>query len=454
MLKTERPVPHSTTANQRVERIAWAIMLMGFALFCLIVFGSGVLISSYVRRPAVGEVNVLVEQDLAVLVQRSGSVRQEVYNGDPLDDPLDSGDRIIVNDQAVPGHAATLSFGSAAIQLWAGTDLLVGGFGRQWNDPAGATARFTLQRGQILIDIAESNETVEIGLGTGTHPVVLKQGRYRLRILDPDSKTTAAAERGQMLSYEVAVERGRATVGDLQVEPGVKLTETANRQTRELLQWNLLRDGDFQQLTDEATPQTPPPAVPSPWKRNVERTVEGAAKTGQVQPTQDCVDPIKRLECQTPYVQLKRMGGNDKGFSTAIEQQIDADVSSYRRVVLRADAKIVYQSLSIAGDTGTECPLLVRVRYTSVAGQGLQQDYCYWAFEYPERSGTISLLPYIKTERLPQNEWVSLELDLTRDLPGLLKIENISFQANGHDYESHVAQARLTAEGLAEPAPK
>jgi len=64
------------------------------------------------------------------------------------------------------------------------------------------------------------------------------------------------------------------------------------------------------------------------------------------------------------------------------------------------------------------------------------------------------LLPYIKTERLPQNEWVSLELDLTRDLPGLLKIENISFQANGHDYESHVAQARLTAEGLAEPAPK
>ena len=36
MLKTERPVPHTTTANQRVERIAWAIMLMGFALFCLV----------------------------------------------------------------------------------------------------------------------------------------------------------------------------------------------------------------------------------------------------------------------------------------------------------------------------------------------------------------------------------------------------------------------------------
>ena len=450
MLKTERPVPHTTTANQRVERIAWATMLMGFALFCLIVLGSGVLVSRYALRPAVGEVEeVVVEQNLAVLVQRSGIVRQEVYNGEPLE----SGDRIIVIDEAVPGHAATLKFGSAMLQLWAGTDLLVGSFGQQWNDPAGATARFTLRRGQIAVDIAEDGETVEVGLGSGAKPVVLTQGRYRLRILDPNSKTTAAAERSDVLSYEVAVERGRATVNDLQVEPGVKLVELANRQTRGLLQWNLLRDGDFQQLFNDSTALAQPLAAPSPWKRNVEGTVEGARPSGQVQTTQDCVDPIARLECQLPYVSLVRMGGNDKGFSTAIEQAVDADVSSYRRVVLHADAKIVYQSLSKAGDTGTECPLLVRVRYTSDAGQGLQQDYCYWAFEYPDRSGTVSSLPYIKSEQLRPNEWVALELDLSRDLPGLLKVEDISFQANGHDYELQVAEVRLTAEGLADPGP-
>lgn len=447
MLKTERPVPHSTTANQRVERIAWSIMLMGFALFCLIVLGSGVLVSRYALRPSVGDVNVQVEQNLAVLVQRAGILRLEVFNGEPLD----SGDRILVIDEAVPGHAATLSFGSATLQLWAGTDLLVGGFGQQWNDPAGATSRFILQRGQVAIDIAGGSETVEVGLGSSAKPVVLKQGRYRLRILDPNAKTTAAAERADMLSYEVAVERGSAMLGSLQIEPGVKLVEAANRQTRDLLQWNLLRDGDFRQLTDDATPQTPVSATPSPWKRNVEGTVEGAERTGQVRPTQDCVDPIKRLECQTPYLRLIRAGGNDKGFSTAIEQAIDADVSSYRRVVLHANAKIVDQSLSKAGDTGTECPLLVRVRYTSDAGQGLQQDYCYWAFEYPDRSGTVSSLPYIITEQLRPKEWVALELDLTRDLPGLLKIEDVSFQANGHDYESHVAEVRLTAEGLADP---
>lgn len=450
MLKTDQPVPHSATANQRVERTAWAIMLMGFALFCLIVTGSGMLLWRYMLRPPEGKVAVRVEQNLAVLVQRSGFIRQEVFDGRPLD----SGDRIIVSDDAVPGPAATLSFGSTAIRLWGGTDVMVGGFGQQWNDPTGASARFNLQRGQITIEVAGGTQTVEIGLGSGAKSVALGQGRYRLRILDPESKTTAAAERSDVLGYEVAVERGRATVGTVGVEPGVKLQEAANRQTRGLLQWDLVRDGDFQQLAADATLLEPRSATPSPWKRNAEAMVEGARETGHVQPTQDCVDPIARLECKAPYVRLLRKGGNVKGFSTAIEQEIDADVSSYRRVVLRADAKIVEQSLSKAGDTGTECPLLVRVRYASDAGAGLQQDYCYWAFEYPERSGTISTLPYIKSQRLSQNEWVSLELDLTRDLPGLVKIEDVSFQANGHDYESQVREVRLTAEGLVDPGPE
>lgn len=444
MLKTEQPVPRAKTLDKRPERIAWAITLTGFAIFCLITAASGMLGYRWWTRPTIAPISVEVQQQLAVQVQRAGLVRLEVLT----DNQLNPGDRIMVIKESTPGPAAKLRFGSATVALWAGTDLLIGPFGRQWNDPTLATARFNLKSGQVQVDITDDDQTVVLEAGSSATPIVLERGRYRVRLLDPNSPTTAMAERADGRGLEVAVERGQAYVGNTTVRPGMLLQEVANKQSPRLTTWQLIRDGDFQQLVNDFNGQ--PGRVPSPWRRNVEATVEGARSTGQVRPTQNCVDALARTDCEQPYVRFVRMGGNDRGFSTAIQQQVEADVSAYQEVRLSAEIKIVWQSLSKAGETGTECPLLARVKYMNNEGQNLQMDYCYWAFEHAGRTGVTSNLPYIKTRQLQPNTWYPLDVDLKQELPGLVKIQEISFQANGHDYESLVSNVRLTAGGLAD----
>lgn len=445
MLHTDRSISREHTIS-RYERLAWLIMLGGFVVFCAIVIGGSVYGYRWWTRPPLGAIQVQTDQELAVLVQRAGLVRLEVLD----DSKLNVGDRIEVINDAAPGPAATLRFGSATVQLWAGTKLQVGRLGEQWNDPARATARFKLLSGQMLVEIEDDDQRIEVDMDTGAAPIVVERGRARVRIIEADSPTTAAAERTDLRSYEIAVERGRASFGSISVQSGMKLVETANKQSRGLLTWNLVRDGSFQQFVDDDFPGRDPNLAPSPWKRNVGQTVEGAKDTGQARAVQDCADPIARLDCKQPYVRFVRMGGNDKGFSTAIEQSVNADVSSYRRVRLHANVKVVYQSLSKAGESGTECPLLVRVNYTNTQGDNLQKDFCYWAFEYPGQSGVVSSLPYIESRQIQPDTWHQIDIDLKQNLPNLVKIRDLSFQANGHDYESQVSEVQLVGEGLAD----
>jgi hypothetical protein len=444
MLKTERPVAHPTTATKRPERLAWAILLSSFALFCLLFTSSTLYVYRWWTQPATGVLTATVEQPLAVQVQPAGLVQPVVLQ----DGQLNQGDRVIVRKEATPGTATTLRFGSATIALWASTTLQIGRFGEQWNDPT--DARFRLESGQMVVELTGEDLQIEVETHLATMPVVLQSpGRYRIRILREDMPTTAAAERIEEPILEVATERGAANIGRTVVDRGFRLLQTVDgQQDLKLTHWELVRDGDFRQLVDSVYGSTPTTALP--WIYTVKPTAEGAALSGMVIPAQDCVDPLERTDCQEPYVRLVRRGGNDKGFLTAIAQQVNADVASYAHLRLKADVKITYQSLSKAGQTGTECPLLIRVVYTNHVAENLLKDYCFWAFEHKNQNGVVSKEAHIKTERLMPNTWRSLDIDLKQELEHLVKIQEISFQANGHDYESQVRGAQLVGEGIAE----
>lgn len=444
MLKTERPATQTQAIDKRAERLAWAIILVAFGVFCTLLLTGGTVAYRWLSRPEIGLLRAEVEQPLPVQVQRAGLVRKEILRHGA---ELNPGDLIQVSQEAAPGPASTLRFGSAAIALWGGTSVQIGPFGRQWNDPT--TARLQMESGQMLIEIAENDQRIEVRVGQSMQPIVLQgRGRYRVRIIEKTSPTTALAEQIDTRGVEVATERGRASIGELEIGPGQRLNETLNTQTPNRTEWELLRDGEFQQLVDAIYDTTKLPLAP--WSYNVQSTAEGAARTGQIRATQDCVNPIARSECKQPYVRLVRMGGNDKGFSTAIAQQINADVSSYRQVRLNAKIKVVSQSLSKAGESGTECPLLIRVNYSNNVGQNLQKDYCFWAIEYVGRNGVVSEQPHISTQQLDPNVWYDFDINLKQEIDHLVKIHEISFQANGHDYESQVSDVHLTAEGLAE----
>jgi hypothetical protein len=444
MLKTERPATHSAAATKRPERLAWVILLSSFALFCLVFISSGLYIYRWWAQPTVGVLTATVGQPLAVQVQPAGMVQPVVLQGGQLN----QGDRVIVRKEATPGPATTLSFDSATIGLWAGSTMQIGRFGRQWNDST--DARFRLESGQMVVELTGDDLRLEVETPLALTPVVLQSpGRYRIRMVSDAGPTTATAERVEQPLLEVATERGTANIGQTIVGPGYRLLQAGDgKQDLKLTSWDLLRDGDFQQLVDSVFSSTP--VVAPPWIYTVKPTAEGAARSGLVIPTQECIDRLARTDCQKPYVRLVRLGGNDKGFLTAIAQQVDADVAAYEHVRLKADVKIAYQSLSKAGQSGTECPLLIRVVYMNHVAANLHKDFCYWAFEYPNQNGVVSNEPHIETNPLAPNTWRSLDIDLKQELENLVKVQEISFQANGHDYESHVRAAQLVGEGLSE----
>jgi hypothetical protein len=446
MLKTERPATQTARATKRPERIAWLVLLSSFMLFCLISTAVGVSAYRWWMQPTVGVLTAEVDQPLAVQVQPAGLVQPIVLQSGQLN----QGDRVIVRKEATPGPATTLRFDSATIALWPGSTMQIGRFGRQWNDTT--DARFLLESGQMLVELSGDELRLEVETGLASTPVLLQSpGRYRIRILGNDTPTQAAAERVTQPTLEVAAERGSATVGKTAVTRGYRLLQSADgQQDLKLTSWELLRDGNFQELVNSVFGSTPIGQLP--WIYTVKPTAEGAADSGLVIPAQDCVDPLSRTGCQEPYVRLVRRGGNDKGFLTAIAQQVDADVASYQQLRLKADLKIVYQSLSKAGQSGTECPLLIRVVYTNHVAESLHKDFCYWAFDHANQNGVVSNEPHIETSRLMPNTWHSIDIDLKQELAHLVKIQEISFQANGHDYESHVRDAQLVGAGLADLA--
>ncbi|MEJ5312162.1 MAG: hypothetical protein WHX52_20550 [Anaerolineae bacterium] len=65
-------------------------------------------------------------------------------------------------------------------------------------------------------------------------------------------------------------------------------------------------------------------------------------------------------------VLLERMG---QGFSEAgITQQIDQDIRGVQSLRVRARLRIDTQTLSVCGSLGTECPVMIRIKYTDRTG--------------------------------------------------------------------------------------
>lgn len=445
MLKTEQPVQRASTSAKRPERVAWLVLLTSFGVFCLLCLASWTYVYRWWTQPSPSVVQATALQKLFVQVLPAGKIQPMLLQ----DRTLVPEDRVLVSPEAPPGPAASIQFGNATIALWAGTDLRVGQLQQMWSTPAVGPAPFELSSGQLLIELDESDEhlTLAIGGKLGGAPVVLASpGRYRVRILDNSSPTTAEAERQLGRGLEVATERGLARVGPNEIASGERLIEAGNRPQPKRNRWDLIRDGNFQQLVDDVYRQ----AKSTTWGLSSNPTVVGAADTGNPIPTQACTDLIARTGCEEPYLRLVRKGGNTKGYVTAVKQQIDADVTSYRWVRLRAEIKIVHQSLSKAGESGTECPLMIEITYSNTQAANIHKDYCYWAFEHLNQNGVVANYSYIDTTQIPPNVWQPINIELKQDVGELVKLESISIQANGHDYESQVRNVELFGEGLVE----
>lgn len=467
MLEVDSPSRHVSFWTP--ARRAWSLIWLGFVLWCGLGSAAGYGVTRLVSSNRQTQLAIQVAQPETVWIQRSGMVaRQQVQAGEESE-TLSTGDRLFVAENAAPGVAALVQLGPGEMGLWAKTTLLVEQRGSETQ-----ASRMSLVEGQLLIQLPRGAQPL-VFQADSSHLITLSApGRYRLRRLARDVLTTAAAEYGSAGALEVAVAEGEA-VSEMVTAAGIVVPGTVVRlpagermllamsddgtvkTNRFVTTWPLLRDGEFRDWSEEEYNNTQvTDRIPRADSWRVSLQMQAApsrgAQNGQFHILEDCGDTVNQNRRCKRVAQFLRTGDNEQSSITKIEQQVNADVVTYKQVMLSADIRIRSHSLSKGGVLGTECPLMIRVFYANHERSGLESNYCFWAFDYPERKGAESASPWIRTYQVTPDVWRKFSVNL-KHIPNLLKIEAIEVHANGHDYETLVTDVQLDAIGLSDKQP-
>lgn len=125
-------------------------------------------------------------------------------------------------------------------------------------------------------------------------------------------------------------------------------------------------------------------------------------------------------------------------------------ITAYNYLELRASMMILFQSLPMCGERGSECPVMLKINYETADGSQHSWIHGFYArFEqasgYPLRCDSCSL----EHERLTPNTWYTFSSgNLLQLLPTALRpvaILNVGFYASGHQFEVLLGEVSLLA---------
>lgn len=140
-----------------------------------------------------------------------------------------------------------------------------------------------------------------------------------------------------------------------------------------------------------------------------------------------------------PAVRFYRTDSQDNHCTTRIEQAIDRDLPDpISSLSVRAEVKLIKQSLSGGGTMGSEYPLMIRLKYRDRYGsenEWIQAFYYENPRNYPAALG----------KRIPQGTWQVFESgNLLEELkPTPMRIVSLRVEASGWDYESVIRHIGL-----------
>jgi len=169
------------------------------------------------------------------------------------------------------------------------------------------------------------------------------------------------------------------------------------------------------------------------WRVFNEQGTDGGDVDGRIEVV---VDEGRRA------VKLSRTGGQGNHCETVLEQTIDRRLPDpVSSLVVRATAKVRYQSLSGGGYLSSEYPLMIRLSYRDVYDSEAE-----WiqGFYYQNLSGN----PTTYGLQFPRDMWLLFESDnLLESLPVRpFKIMRLRVYASGWDYESVISDISLVVE--------
>lgn len=418
--------------KQNPERLAWTILLGSFVVFCVVAIGLPLLVRSYLTHDQ-QRLNAQVNaQRGTVRVERGASSRGDATS---LDDPV-------------------------PLELFKGDSVRTGALDEGlllFQKPADG-GRETLTS-VVIYD----NSQVELidafsprfGLSSGPHKAILWVGDGRVRIeVQPSSD-------GRPVQVEVRTEHARVSMSEGSYALNVNKKRTTTTVRRGVAS---IRSGDQElELTDEQSAiasLSSPLQAPLPAERNlvVNGDFSKGVDTGWVavsNPSEASATVTDAVDEEGNTVALFEHG-EALPAEVGLIQTLNRHVKDAASLVLHVKVRVDFQSLSVCGSQGSECPVLVSVDYIDAAGGDRQWVHGFYAYEDPGQAGT---LPYYcltcpapssgNHNRVPEKSWFLydspnlMEIDPPELRPAV--IQSVRVYASGHGYDSWVMDVELLA---------
>lgn len=469
MQQTE-PAPAGAIATpQRTLRLAWLTLLGFFLLFTTLVAWAGLAVRDVYQRSTQSQgATLFVRGPIEAIAWRP--VDRTIFQGPRDQQALAEGDAVRISSSAGYGQVASIRlFDDSQLDLWAAAEVSLDELRTsRWHSDT-LTVQLTQSGGYVRYDVkpvlpyTTTSYRVRVGDATvslapgGSYSIEMRPERHVER---PDG--------GNTLQADVAVRAGAATVFGanggvvlLRERERVLVDAAGNAGLAVPARWELVRDGGFSRFSEKEYNNTTSddPTLPRSDSWIVYGIPELAPESrGFFRLSQICRPPaVSDSYCgpadRRTAAWFYRVGGQTRGFTTGVRQELGPsgegiDISEFRTLRLSLWARVLFQSLEAVGDQGSECPVMLRLlaKRTSPADPEEERVICV----YTSADGTPPAVtsPGVQYEQVNVAEWTQLSFDLRAAdwLPDYRYLRSIQIYANGHDYDSRVAEVSIVGE--------
>jgi hypothetical protein len=476
----QAPTIESSRRRARPETSAWLILVTFFLIFCALVASAGLAGWNYytgaMERVEGGLVRVHVPAGVTYRARDSAkNVTPDILCGDnpagvtDFCQSLNEGDHVQAVPDAGYGQVASIKLSDQTqVDMWAhptGVDLtlqkyMVSRWSKQrqvveFKQSAGY-ARYDIpskdrsQYSDVLYSVVISKTNlVSLGLAPG--------GSYSVNVPHAEEgRLVALTDAGEPLMAEVAVRAGSVDVqtadGVVTVRPGEKLqvSEAGEASGPLPARWELIRNGKLADWPDGAIWD-----ASRTWMRGFILTDKNATdqeRNGIFKIEQRCA-PDAPVNCtadeKVNIGQFSRQGNQTKSYAISILQSLDQDVSEYPSLLLSAWVRVDKQSITKAGEQGTECPITINFIYKQKSPDNIEQNryFCIYVDETEadlpkDQKGSEFIYTPVHQGRWEQKKY---ELRNYESLKDAYYLQSITIYANGHDYVSEITDISLLA---------
>ncbi len=435
------------------ERIAWVVLLGAFALFCSVALTTIFGVYHYLFRSTAPMP--------AMLQVAKGTVG---ITGADLIEAVERGEEDLTNTQT---SISTDSLSQATIQL---RDL-----GQGQGEPARLLAAVTLQRNTFVtynyarrprfewsrepqrIQFSRlSGELDVLVAGASGHPFVMdiytdalntegglhiqlvKNGRYRIGVSEDEVRVLNLHGEAAAFFGDDPGTRHPAPVGEeLVVRIGNRRVAVDRGRTE------LLASSHFS-LQNTSMETIYASGVPLNWSCGLLPEQEPPGSYSLVNRDGRIGLALRRFNNATSHGEIGCL------------QEFEApglDASDYESLRVLATFRLDYQSLSLCGKLGSECPLMLQIRYRHRQARGVDSASWFRGFYYEEESSGAykKLCASCLQDHVDTNQavWYSFDsgniLSLFAEADQGIYIDSIRFYASGHQFDTVVSEVILLA---------